>query len=1104
MMLLTVAMLQVQARGFSQSITFSARELPLKQVLSAIEQQSDYVFFYNNGIFRHAKPVTFAIEKGTLEEALEASLAGQGLDYMMEDKTIMIYPKGQRDIPRPTDKAKQPRILRGSVRDTTGAPLVGASVSIKGTDRGVSTNAAGQYQMRNVPKNAILVFSMLGFETAGIPVGNRTTVDVVLKATFSEVDEVVVVGYGTQKKGDVTGAIASVSSAELEKTVNTSFIDALTGRAAGVQVLSGEGSPGGGASIRVRGGTSISASNEPLYVIDGFPIIDDEQEAMGADYAATASTNILAGINPSDIESIQILKDASATAIYGARGANGVVIITTKSGQVGQPTITYNAYAGIKNLTEQLTVMDALQYATYQNIRRINNEENPFENPERYADSATTNWQDAIYRQAVMQNHVLGMSGGVKNIKYNTSFGYFNDQGIIKTSAFDRFTGRLNLRGNISPKMRFSTLVSASFVKQDGAATGGTNNQNAGVVNQALFFPPVIPNENLEPTSEIGGSANYSPLSVLNEIDLENTADRLMGNVSVEYDITKALTFKVMAGANVLNQKRNAFHSSRVGAGAAVGGRVQIRNANNRDWVNENTLTYDKQFGKHHLTVLGGGTLQSGRRTFNEILNFDFDIEDLGFNNIGLGTNPVIPKSSVDEWSIASGLGRVNYQFDERYLVTLSLRADGSSRFAKGNKWGYFPAAAFAWRLSNEAFLKDVKAISDLKLRLGYGVTGNQEVQRYQSLSSLGVNFYSFGTGDGGANIAVGTDRVANPDLTWEKTTQYNLGLDVGLFKNRLNATVDAFHKKTEDLLLAINLIPSAGVAAPALQNIGSLQNTGLEIGINSKNIAKRDFEWSTSFNISFIRNKVLDLGPYEQIFVNVVGGSHTVVNEVILQPGSPIGTFYGYQTDGIVGLPDNPTQAEQRQAGRWNFVDQNGDGVINDDDRVILGNAQPKHYGGFTNDLRYKNLDLSVFFNWSYGNSVYNANRIYLEEITDPRNKSPIALEGSWTSENQDAELPAIGKSEVNRLVERYIEDGSFLRLRNVTLGYTLRPDLLKRTPLKTLRVYAMGQNLLTWTNYKGYNPEANVNRNPVAPGIDWAAYPLSRIYTFGVQVKF
>lgn len=1090
-------LLSASANSYSQNIRLNIKlkDGTVTELMKVVEDQSEFVFLYKNEDLDLEKKVTVELQNATIQQVLDAGFAGQQVGWDVYDRQIVIHKADKLSLP---GQAAQQRTVTGVVTDQSGQPLPGVTVVVAGTTTGTVTNADGEFSL-SIPEGAeVLQFSFVGMKTQEVRVEGRTAFTVVMEEDVVGIEEVVAVGYGTMKRSDLTGAVASVKSEDINKTINNSFIDALAGRATGVRVISGEGTPGGDVSMRIRGGTSISASNEPLYVIDGYPVIGEQKSG---EYFAGTTTNVLAGISPNDIESIEILKDASATAIYGSRGANGVVIITTKSGERGKVSISYEAYSGIKNLSKKLDLMDAYEYTKYRNLQDNTN----FPDYESYKDSITSDWQDEVYRQAYVQDHSINITGGSESIKYNTSLGYFKNQGIISGSGFERYTGRVNLNGMINKKLSYTTVLSASHTKQEGAPTGGSDAAAAGVVVQALFYPPVVPLDSDDPVDiELSGGNNYNPILQLEGTKLQNTADRFMGNVSLDYMLSKGLTFKILAGTNVVNQKSSRYESTTTGRGSQYGGRAELVDISTRGWVNENTLTFKKKTGKHDFTLLGGYTLQSSRTERFGVVNTNFEIEDLGFNNIGAGTLPEIPSSGVSEWSLMSGLGRLNYVYDHRYLLTFSFRADGSSRFAKGQKWGYFPAAALAWRVSNENFLKDSKIISNLKFRVGYGENGNQEIGLYQALSSLSTNYYSFGKDNGTVSIGTDVSRVANPNLTWESTEQYNVGLDVGLFNNRITANMDAYYKKTRDLLLEVNLIPSSGISASALQNIGSLKNTGLEISFNSQNISQQNFKWETSFNIAFERNEILNLGTYDQIFIDVPRGNRIITNEVILKPGESIASFYGYKTDGIYKLSENPTEEEIALAGTRKIIDQNHDDVINDEDRTILGNALPAHYGGITNDFRYKGFGLSFFFTWSYGNKVYNANRVYLEEITtDGRNKSPKVL-NAWTPENQNTDMVAIGKGDGSRLMDVYIEDGSFIRLQNLTLDYALPTSWLSKTPLSYARIYVTGQNLFTVTNYKGYNPESDTSNNPVAMGIDWAAYPLARIYTIGINVKF
>ncbi|MEL7117823.1 MAG: TonB-dependent receptor [Bacteroidota bacterium] len=998
--------------------------------------------------------------------------------------------------------------VSGTVLDDQGISLIGVTVSVEGeTGIGTITDADGKYSIANLTNESVIVFSFIGYKTVKETVAGRSVIDVTLSTNIEELEEVVVIGYGSVSKEDLTGSVASVRSKDLQRTVNTSLQEALDGRAAGVQVLNGQGSPGGDISIRIRGGTSLTASNEPLYVIDGFPI---EVETEIDDPAATGTTSgALSGIDPKDIASIEILKDASATAIYGSRGSNGVVIITTKSGRSGKGTLTYSGFVSAQELPEQIEVMDAVEYAQYRSEQggAVDQDGNPiFVDPESFADR-NINWQDEVYQTAVIHSHNVGISGGTKLLNYNVSLGAFLNEGIIKTSSFDRYNARIKLSGDLSPKSSFNMNLYSVYTEQGGAPTGGGVNASTGTVIQALRFNPIARNEedSDDPANDIEEGIAFDPINILDNTLFNNERNEIYANFGYDYKITNDLTLSVKLGANSRDAKVTRFWTSNTGQGRQTNGRAVINNNKSKGFLNENLLRFKKKINNHNITAVAGASYQTTSIEQFAAVTENFVIQDLGANNLSLGQIPQIPTSNIEEFTILSGLARVIYSYKGKYNITASFRADGSSRFAKGNQWGYFPSVAGSWNLHREGFLSNNNIINRLKLRVGYGETGNQQIPRYQSLATLSIDGYTFGPDGSTPATSFGILRVANPDLSWETAKQWNLGFDFALFDSRVSGSVDVYDKKTEDLLLAVNLIPTSGIGAPAVQNIGSMRNQGLEISIRTLNVNTPDFQWFTSFNIAFNTNEILDLGSNERLFVNTPGKPGPA-DEVILEPGRSIGTFYGFRTDGIYG-----TDADTTLWGRRRYLvnrDTDGDGELDslfvtnapiNSDRVPLGSAVPKHTGGITNDFTYKNWELSVFFNWSYGNKVYNATRGELELPLQTQQNMSTAVLNRWTPENQDTDIAAVnlGQDERRRLLDRDIEDGSFLRLRSVKLAYNFQNSIVQN-------IYFSAQNLFTWTNYKGYNPEASVGRNPVAPGVDWGAYPLPRIYTLGFNLKF
>lgn len=1077
-------------------IELSVQSEPQKllELISEIESKSDFKFAYSKSEIK-SKKVLLTKKRWNMNALLKSISSQTRMSIRRVNETIALSTISENsDFPDVMEKLVAKSTVTGKITDSSGDALPGATVLEKGTTNGTVSDFEGSFSI-SVDPNAILTISFIGYETQEISVQGRSVIDVTLADDIEALEEVVVVGYGTVKKSDLTGSVSSVSAKDLNKTVNQSFVEALDGRASGVKIQSGEGTPGGDISIRIRGGTSISASNEPLYVIDGFPIVVERSvEGYDAEASASTSSSALSGIDPKDIESIQILKDASATAIYGSRGANGVVIITTKKGRAGKATLSFDAFVSSQTVTNKIDVADGVEYAEYQRARlALADSPDPsavefFSNPESFA-GISRDWQDEIFRTAFIKNYRVGLNGGSEKVQYNISLGSFLNDGVVEGSSFDRFNARANLNGNLSEKLRFSAVLTGSYSEQAGVPTGGSNGNNQGIITSALLSAPFTIDQSNPAAANLYGQ-QFAPDRTLAGTESLNKTDFFQGNLSLDYDIVKGLTFKTLVGATTTGFRSALYQSTETSIGALNNGRATLGQNHNRSWLTENTLNYTKDAGVHSISALIGTTYQTATIENFQTINTDFVVEDLGFNAIGIGTSTIIPTSSLEEWAVQSGLARLNYGYDDRYLLTASFRADGSSRFAEGEKWGFFPAGAFAWKINNEDFLKTSSVVTDLKLRVGYGITGNQEVPRYRSLSALTSGFYAFGLDNGTLTTALNTGRVANPDLTWETTKQLNFGLDFGVFNHKLSGSIDFYSKKTEDMLLEVFLNPTAGITNAALRNIGSLQNNGLEIALSSVNVETKDFSWTTDFNISFNQNEILDLGENDEIFFDAQGGWHQIENEIILREGESIGSFYGFETGGI------------DEDGSRIFIDQDGDTEITDADRVIIGNALPIHYGGITNRLSYKGFDLSIFFNWSYGNDVYNANRVYYEEISDLNNRSIEGL-NYWTPENSDSDISAI--DQVNpEMVDRLIEDGSFIRLKNVTLGYTFNDDILGKTPFSFARIYVSGQNLWTGTNYSGYNPEANVSALPIAPGIDWGAYPLARIFTAGLNVKF
>ncbi|MBD2753080.1 TonB-dependent receptor [Spirosoma sp. BT704] len=985
--------------------------------------------------------------------------------------------------------AQQSAPVSGKVVSASGEVVPGANVVVKGTTTGTSTNAQGNFSL-NAPSDGTLVISSLGFVSLEIAIGGRSQLTVKLAEDRKALEEVVVVGYGTQRKSDVTGSLSSVTAKEIKSVPVTGVGQALQGRAAGVQVTQASNAPGGGVTIRIRGGNSINAGNEPLYVIDGFPVYNESG----------------ANLNPNDIESMEILKDASATAIYGSRGANGVVLITTKRGKSGQNRIEFETYYGIQQVRKKLPMLNATQYATLVNEANTNVGRAPvFTDAQIAGFGEGTNWQDEIFRDAPIQNYQLTASGGSDKTRYAVSANYLNQQGVIINSNYDRASFRFNFDHKINDKVNIGTSLNVIRSRNNAVPTDADGGTSGTVVYSALNFSPTQPVYNSDGTLVVFNTPGRiqigSPVGqALGTYNL-TVGTRMIGSVFADYKIIPGLTFRTSFGADVNYSKRSLYLSRNTATGTQLSGQASIINNQSSTWLNENTLTYNKSFANvHNLTFLAGYTMQGNRFESVEARSQGFANDILTYENLGSASTALVPASSASNWQLNSYIGRANYDYAGKYLLTATVRADGSSRFGASNKWAVFPSASVAWRLSEESFLKGNAVINDLKLRVSYGLSGNQEITQYQSLATLGTQNANF---NNTVVIGIGPSRVANPDLRWETTAQADIGIDVGVLNNRITLTADYYNKKTTDLLLSVPLPYVSGYAS-ALQNLGSIRNQGFELGINSTNL-NGAFKWTTAFNIAANRNKVLNLGDQTEFAAGDASGHLQLPNSGLVRVGEQIGLFYGYQSSGIFqnqGEVDGSAQKTAKPGDR-RYVDQNADGAINASDRVILGYAQPKLYGGITNTFSYKGVELSVFMQGTSGNSIFNINRFELESLTGVSNQSAETL-NRWTPTNPSNEIPranAVGNAYV--LSSRQIEDGSYLRVKNINLSYTLPASLVSKVKLYNVKVYVSAQNWVTITKYSGFDPEVNrFGQSTLSQGSDYGSYPGNKMILAGLNI--
>jgi TonB-linked SusC/RagA family outer membrane protein len=999
------------------------------------------------------------------------------------------------------------RTVGGKVTSGDGEGLPGVSVTIKNTTRGTITNAKGEFTLEVADNDAILVFSFVGYESQELQVGGKSDIAVVLQESEAALSEVVVIGYGTVKKSDVTGSVVSIKSDDLKAVPVTSFDQALQGRAAGVQVVQSTGAPGGETNIRIRGTSSVNASSEPLYVIDGMLINGDGGEMSVGGRGPRIGA--LSTINPGDIESIEILKDASATAIYGSRGANGVVLITTKKGKANSGSINFESYYGTQQAANKLKLLRADQFANLVNEANINSGRVPvYSNPSTLG--AGTDWQNELLRSAPMANYQLSVNGGSTKTKYAISGGYFTQDGIVIGSNFRRYSLRTNVETEVNKYLSVGANFSYNRLSSDGVLTG-PGQIVPGVITGAMQFNPIAtvydPRQMLGYTYEHflkTGVAN--PVAEAREYKSNTGTNRFLGNVFAQLKLAKDLSFRSSFGIDALNSKSNAFgpfglKRTENSLGEASSGALQAFT-----WLSTNTVNYDKNIGSGTLSALVGFEAQQFKNESMQLLVFDFPDPRSGYHNLGAGQNPQPPANGETEWSLMSYLGRINYSLSNKYLITVSGRVDGSSKFAKGNKYGFFPSAALAWRVSEEDFLQGNNVISNLKLRGSYGVTGNQSIAPYGSLALItpfgeGV----FNNGSGSPALIYGREPLSYPNenLKWETTRQANIGIDLSVLRGRVSLTTELYHKKTSDLLLSTPIPLTSGFQSTLL-NVGNVENKGLDVELSTINF-DGDFSWNTSLNVSLNRNKITNLAG---------GGDVLLAGGNILREGQPLGSFFGYVFDGIYQSDEearnSPAIAGQSpSAGDRKYRDVSGadgkpDGVINDMDRTLIGSAQPKFYWGLNNTLSYKNFELNFFFQGSQGNKMVNMNLLNLQNVNGQQNVLLDAYEGRWTPTNPSTKYARpLATANDNIFSSRFVENASYLRLRNISLGYNLPKSVLEKIRVNRLKVYVSAANLLTLTNYSGYNPEGNAYGSSTnVVGVDDGNYPQTKTFLVGINI--
>ncbi|WP_028297250.1 SusC/RagA family TonB-linked outer membrane protein [Olivibacter sitiensis] len=984
-------------------------------------------------------------------------------------------------LPIPIERQQQE--IMGVVRDANGQALPGVTILEKGTTNGTTTNEGGKYSIRVASSQAVLVFRSMGFVEREVPVANRNEINISLAENAAQLEQVVVVGYGSQRKKDLTGAVGTVKTEEIKGLPVPSLSDAVQGRVAGVQVVA-SGTPGSDATFRVRG-TSTMNNNNPLLVIDGVPVMSG-----------------LNSINPDDIESMQVLKDASAAAVYGSRGANGVVIITTKRGKGLSNQLNVNAFTAWQNATNMVKMLNASQFAELHNEMMSAN--NQALNPE-FANPSTlgvgTDWLDNIFRTAPMQNYSISYTGNSENANYYVSANILDQKGIVNNTAYKRYTLQFNSDHKLFDRLTFGNSLTLNHdLKPQNAYN--IRETMAALPTQAIYNEDGTYAGPIGPANWVGNIRN--PVGVNNLVENNTKGYNIIGNIYGSWEIIDHLTFKSTGGLQANFWDDRTWSPAYSWSPTPEPYSFLSQGSNKAlTWLWDNTLTYDNYFNEvHHVTALLGTSAQNNRfdTMFGSVQGFASDVTQ----QLSNGIMPPTLGGTANEWALMSYIGRVNYDYNGKYLVTATIRRDGSSRFGPENKYGTFPSVSGAWRLSEEAFLKDVAFLNDLKLRAGYGQTGNQEIGNYTFAAVLNTGQYNF---NGNLVPTVTPDAMPNPFVRWEAVAQSNIGIDASLFQDRLSITLDAYLKNTEDMLVQQVVPISTGYSGDRpYVNIGAMQNKGLELTITSQNL-KGTLDWNTNFNVSLNQNKIKRLDGNVPIPANGIGLNQFLS---LQQVGMPVGSFYGFVTDGIFQtqqeIDDHAVQVpgqdpfNRTSPGDIRFLDMNNNGVIDDDDRAIIGNPNPKYIFAMNNSLSYKGIDFSLFLQGVAKVDIYNANLAWQEGMAVAENQT-IAVLDRWTGPGTSNTMPRAIFNDPNkntRVSDRFIEDGSYLRIKNVTLGYTFPASLTNRIGVGSLRLYTSAQNLLTITNYSGFDPEVGVG------GIDNGVYPVTRTISVGLNVGF
>ncbi len=1081
----------LQAQGQEAKISVVLKNATMSDLIKSIESQTDYRFSYRDVVLDSEKKITLNRKEATVRQVLNAVMASNGLRYhIVSDKSIVLSDAKQK-------KTEKKLTIRGEVVDSEGFPIIGASVFQKSnTQNGTITDLDGKFSI-TVPEDAKVVVSYISFQRTEIDAKGGEPVKIVLKEDALALNEVVVVGYGTMKKSDLTGSSISIKSEDLQNSNAQSLTQALQGQASGVQVSTTSAAPGGASSIRIRGTNSLLSDANPLYVVDGFPVDD------------------INNLNLNDVSSIEILKDASSTAIYGSRGANGVVLIQTNSGQASDPRFTFNSNFGIQQVYRKVELLNGSEFASLFNEFQVNNGELPFydgshrDTPSPDQIGVGTDWFDQIMQTGFIQNYNIAVDGGTQKMQYRISGGYYGNKGVVRGGDFDRFNVNAYNKINLNKWMDVQLGLMLSRTDTDGSGDRTGLETSGGTLNNAMKMSPVINvydvDGNYNANNFPGAQSNENPVAYANEVLDNVVADYVVANANIGFKPMDGMTFNVKIGANIKSEDGHFFLSNKTIEGAKVDGRASISKSKRENYVNEYILNYKKKVKKHSFFATGAFSLEKNMYEYNSIAGTGLAIDDLSYAGIASAdvvSQPVLNKTSS---SLVSGLLRFNYNYGDRYLFTVTNRTDGNSGFSAGNKWGNFPSAAVAWRMSQEKFMKNADVVRDLKLRASWGITGNSKIGNSRSLSLLSNDRYPFGDD---LVSGVGPNTIGNPNLKWETTQMYNVGVDASLFNGRLNITAEAYYKYTSDMLMSFDIPVTSGYSK-AYINAGELENKGLEFSVNGVAIDRAGFKWNLGGHISLNRDKVMKLYDDQPLIVDIGDKQSIWIKE-----GNPIRQFQGYEVLGIFRDEDDVNShtwvnnkgevkliQPTAQPGDIKYNDINGDGKIDSKDNIIYGSAFPDFVYGINSKMQYKGLTFDLMITGSQGNWVQNRTLAYLSNTTMIRNNMSKKLLDRWTPENRDTDVPRLGSQ--NNLPT--FEDASYIRIQNLGLSYSLPKNLVKG--LDGLTVTAGIENLFVWTKYTGWDPDVNSvlggNEN-VNVGQDVNSYPRPRIYRLGLSFNF